>query len=281
MAVSIEIRTTCPKCGNPVPVNALVSEVQCPSCQQRVSLDARFWQGVNLKIGARALIAETETGPEVLENGTSVTTNLADPSCAACGGELSITDNMLQSGPTSIACACGASTPIRPVPRALIPNLRMFCTHVIGEAPEQQPPLGQRAVLVASEPVMFPCPNCGGALPVDGSERTAKCAYCRTNAYLPDDLWRRLHPVKSISRWYVWIDAALYARYQADMRAGRHGCALAAISMVTLMCGVPLLLAAIADNNTGLRTLAMVLVAVGALSFAPSAVLFRRWDCAR
>jgi uncharacterized Zn finger protein (UPF0148 family) len=46
MAISIELRTTCPKCGNPVPVNALVTEVPCPSCEHAVPLGGALWNEV-------------------------------------------------------------------------------------------------------------------------------------------------------------------------------------------------------------------------------------------
>jgi hypothetical protein len=29
------------------------------------------------------------------------------------------------------------------------------------------------------------------------------CQYCKTDVYLPDDLWRRLHPVKTMAPWFV------------------------------------------------------------------------------
>src|SRR5258708_39741314 len=48
------------------------------------------------------------------------------------------------------------------------------------------------------------CPQCGGALhiPAD-TNRTTTCQFCSVDFYLPDDLWRRLHPVKVVEPWCV------------------------------------------------------------------------------
>jgi len=54
--------------------------------------------------------------------------------------------------------------------------------------------------------IVFTCPQCGGALKIDGSERMPVCQFCNTNVYLPDDLWLRMHPAKMKVRWYVACD---------------------------------------------------------------------------
>jgi hypothetical protein len=56
------------------------------------------------------------------------------------------------------------------------------------------------------KPILFTCPSCGGNLKIDGSERTITCSFCDSSIYLPDDLWHRMHPVKTVSRWYILMD---------------------------------------------------------------------------
>jgi predicted RNA-binding Zn-ribbon protein involved in translation (DUF1610 family) len=281
MAVSVELRTTCPKCASPVPVNALVAGVRCPSCQCHVSLDAQFWQAVNFKLGSRALIREHEAGPEALESGAIVTTSLVAPACVVCGAALALANLTPEDERSSVECPCGATAMLRRVPRHIIPGLRSFFTHTIAEDAQQVNPGGDAQMPVAAAPVMFPCPHCGGTLPVDGSERTVKCVYCAANAYLPDDLWRRMHPAKKIGRWYVWVEPTLYAKYQEEMHAGRRGCSFAWVSIFTLAPGLMMLIAGVADGNARLRTVGAVLVALGTSFLVPAVVGFRRWDQAK
>jgi hypothetical protein len=56
----------------------------------------------------------------------------------------------------------------------------------------------------AARPVVMACPHCGGALRLSGeSERLVPCQFCKADVYLPDDLWRRLHPAKTVREWFV------------------------------------------------------------------------------
>jgi hypothetical protein len=46
------------------------------------------------------------------------------------------------------------------------------------------------------------CPSCGGALKsAADTQRTTSCEFCGSSVYLPDDLWRRLHPAKKAQPW--------------------------------------------------------------------------------
>jgi hypothetical protein len=58
----------------------------------------------------------------------------------------------------------------------------------------------------SSKPILFTCPSCAGNLKIDGSSRMITCNYCNSEIYLPDDLWLRLHPVKTVDRWYLVLD---------------------------------------------------------------------------
>jgi hypothetical protein len=84
--------------------------------------------------------------------------------------------------------------------RSFVPTVRrLFGAQHEGEA-------GAPGPEVANEPrpVVMACPNCSASLSIStGNERTTTCQYCKTDIYLPDDLWRRLHPVKKAERWYI------------------------------------------------------------------------------
>ncbi len=62
-----------------------------------------------------------------------------------------------------------------------------------------------------TQPVVFQCMQCAGAMKVDGSSRMVTCSYCNTPNYLPDGLWLRLHPVQKIEVFFI---VASFARDQ-------------------------------------------------------------------
>lgn len=65
------------------------------------------------------------------------------------------------------------------------------------------PGMETEADVVLSEPIVFNCPKCGGALEIDGKDRVVLCKYCASKVYLPDDLWLRIHPAKTVKRWFA------------------------------------------------------------------------------
>ncbi|APR77365.1 Hypothetical protein A7982_02712 [Minicystis rosea] len=251
MAVSVELRTTCPKCGNPVPVNGLVPEVLCPSCEHVLLLSAELWH--EALSGLAAVATGSSTGGQTLLGvGTTLTQESSAPRCAECGAELAVEGILAPEEPAWIDCTCGARVAVRKLPRDLVPHAASFITLLIGEDPSQLSMPAPGSVTAASEPVFFPCPHCGGTLPIDGSARIVKCSYCCTNAYLPDDLWRRIHPVKTVARWYAWVDAALLgehgAREQAEAervrgveevkRRASTWSTVAGFGVVAILCGL-------------------------------------------
>jgi hypothetical protein len=51
--------------------------------------------------------------------------------------------------------------------------------------------------------VTMKCPECDGGLNLTGASRRISCDYCRHDLYIPDDLWRRLHPIKKAAHWTI------------------------------------------------------------------------------
>jgi hypothetical protein len=148
---------------------------------------------------------ELEGGPSTLDNGAALMRAISSPCCGECGAVLPVTQELLASNPSLFRCDCGVNVSVRQMPRDVVPHVDSFFTHLIGED-EAQLGMVPGAAPAAAEPVIFPCPHCGGSLPVDGTVRVVKCNFCGTSAYLPDDLWRRVPPVKTTQRWYVWVD---------------------------------------------------------------------------
>jgi hypothetical protein len=69
----------------------------------------------------------------------------------------------------------------------------------------------------AARPVLMQCPGCGGPLAIThDSPRTTRCQHCKADVYLPDDLWRRLHPAKTVREWYVRFEGETDREREAE-----------------------------------------------------------------
>jgi hypothetical protein len=54
------------------------------------------------------------------------------------------------------------------------------------------------------EPIAMACPSCGAGLKIGvEAERSTKCEYCNANVFIPDALWKILHPVKTQEFWTI------------------------------------------------------------------------------
>jgi hypothetical protein len=76
------------------------------------------------------------------------------------------------------------------------------------------------------KPVVLACPNCQGALKASSeAARTIACEFCQADVYIPDDLWRSLHPVKKVRPWTIVHQGFLFTADQIakeDRQAARE-----------------------------------------------------------
>lgn len=209
---AVQIRTSCSRCGSPLPLNAMVRRLACPACSAQNDLDDEFWL---------AILGDQDLGScTILTSGREISLDVAKrgPACAKCGADLPKDDALAAADTGSVACtACAARTLVRVPPAAFVLS---GIALLVGEDEMQIPAAGstvavQRAV---AQPVAFNCPTCGGVLQVDGSARVVKCGYCQGAAYLPDGLWHVFHPVPVTRPWYLLMDpgARDRARHQAS-----------------------------------------------------------------
>jgi predicted RNA-binding Zn-ribbon protein involved in translation (DUF1610 family) len=224
IGIAVEIRGRCLSCGNPLMVNAAVKELTCPSCLGTVALPRGDWMSVLERIvkdGAHGLGASDVSMPLGQLAEPSIRWFPQAPPCGKCKEPLELGGALARGVGGSIACArCGEKVLLR----SLQPDLTGMSVLAVGEDPDQLPSgIDGPMPPAAAEPVRFPCPACGASLPVDGTKRTMGCEFCHTQAFLPDELWRRFHPVKVIRRWHLWADVgplrASEARAQAERDA--------------------------------------------------------------
>jgi hypothetical protein len=212
--LEIRFRTSCPSCWRPVPVNAVTQSVMCSACKASVPIDwQRVWESLTLE--EDSVMAYGGAGQQEL------TWKPLLMKCAGCARPLDM-DRIEVSDRSTFLCMCGKLTRIRRFPKGEawsggdLPKLELV-SHLLGEDPSLLEDTDGVPVAVAnpSAPTVFPCPTCGGSLPVDGTTRLVACTFCQTRAYLPDDLWLSLNPVPKPEPWFLHFRSARVESPQA------------------------------------------------------------------
>jgi len=198
---AIEVGIKCPKCDNPIPLNGPVEKAHCDHCQADVDVPRDYWTDL-LKDFATDIKNEfaDDEGRNATIFGTFQTSAMygkQGPRCAKCKTHFAVADDVAAAYVQKCE-KCGAEIPVAPAPdwlrKAEVPVMTV-ANAILVESSE-----GEKSTV--SGPVAFTCPQCGGALVVDGKERMLPCKFCAVNVYLPDDLWLRLHPAKAKLRWF-------------------------------------------------------------------------------
>ncbi len=207
---SISARTECNHCGAPLPLNAPAREVTCAQCMGTVAVSPKIWG---------MLLVDLDEQYETLGEGQGRTVNaLLDgrkvvydikremPRCEKCSAPFQVA--MWQVGTSrNIACTqCGDPASTEPAPPWLgqvAPNARQL--YLVDPDPRlaasSPVPLSPAA---APRPVALACPSCGAGLEFTADHpRITPCRFCGVDVYLPDQVWRRLHPVKVVTPFYV------------------------------------------------------------------------------
>ena len=199
----VECAISCPKCDGPVPLNGPWEAAHCDRCQTDTPVPHDFWKGVFDDILEEIRSGELKEGEgrNSTQFGMFRTTLLygcLKARCEKCKTGIEVDENL--AAPYVHACpGCGLKTDVAPSPpwlRQVVPPARVLVA-------AQMLSGGDVGKSAAIGPVIFTCPQCGGALKVDGSDRLIPCTFCGASVYLPDDLWLRLHPAKTKARWFV------------------------------------------------------------------------------
>lgn len=225
LGIGVEIRGRCPSCGAPAMVNAAVLDMLCAACQATISMPRTEWI-----VALGRIVKEAANGTNCsgipIPLGQLVEPHfvweIELPHCGKCSATLEMSDAVERAGSGSTYCvSCGAKTSLR----NLHPELTGMQVVAVGEDPNMLPTgLTGTAPPSSARPTRFPCPGCGASLPIDGSARSVSCEYCKTEAFLPDELWRRFHPTTTLRRWHLWADAGpLRAREAWDLEQRRAG----------------------------------------------------------
>ncbi len=227
----------CRACGQPVPVNGLVDRTTCPHCQGSVTVPTRLWQRALRAVNVSALV--DGDGQHILDRHEEIKDATADrklvlqrriaaaPTCLGCGGALPMDGAGWREPEVALVCgSCGVTTRFGP-PGLDLGEGTVPLTHVA--APEGGEGPDDAADVTAGDglaPIAMSCPSCAAGLSISvADQRTTTCGYCQASVYIPDDLWRQLHPVKKAAAWNAIFQLTPDALRAAG--TGNVGCVLA------------------------------------------------------
>jgi hypothetical protein len=180
----------CSACGGGLPLMGPMRTVHCAACQTNNSFDAKQ---------VADLIARASTRLEYLDMDAKLGHFDAQP-CSKCNAPVDIAH-----GERSCK-ACGTAVTSFEPPAWLAAELPAL-VKIYGAERDAADVTADGVVLPAPQvaaPVVTRCPECGGSLRVSSeSERNVTCEHCNVRVFLPDELWRSLHPVKRVTPWSV------------------------------------------------------------------------------
>ncbi|OPL18372.1 MAG: hypothetical protein AVO35_05875 [Candidatus Aegiribacteria sp. MLS_C] len=218
----LEVRTACSSCGSSIPVNGPFRSVTCPSCFRKMPVAVDILGGFlnDFEEEYEGTEKGQGTGGTVMSGSGTYKYGCwkLPPKCPECGKPLVLPEDTATG--TAICPDCGEKLHFFPAPEWLV---REVPSAVSCLTPEQPPgPEGEQALEMdesSSRPIVMSCPQCGGALTVsNSSERIMKCGYCSTEVYVPDEVWTRLHPVRTAREWFVVLDGMNIHQIRSERR---------------------------------------------------------------
>jgi hypothetical protein len=224
------MRVDCPHCGQPVPLNAPAEGAHCAACSNDFALPTAIFGQILLRFDnhypsvADPFVQGTDATIEEIR--VHAQNHPSPPACEKCGKPLVLT--ALPGGETTIfrCVACGDPAACFVAPpwlRALVPT----ATHVIVSDSTAAPPATDsppaHEARTTGRAVLMPCPGCGASLHLTSeTTRTLTCEYCKNDVYLPDDLWRRLHPVRTMASWFVRFEGRSQRELEREASSRRE-----------------------------------------------------------
>jgi hypothetical protein len=227
------VRVDCRQCGQPIPLNAIEPSVHCDHCQNDGALPRELWRAVLRDFDENDQLPRAdETASKTVELGGWIAHfahRRASPACEKCGAPYPPERISGHDAVDFFCVACGDPASTYPRPAWLSTEVRtarqIILTEPRGPALHANGAVnggvngGAVAVPDAPRPVLMLCPGCGGPLSVGAqSPRTTRCGHCTADVYLPDDLWRRLHPAKTMREWFVRFEGATDREREEEAR---------------------------------------------------------------
>ncbi len=206
----VEARTTCGKCGQPLPLNGPTRSALCNACHDETPLPASLWKSLLDDVEedwAEVALGEGQSST-IFTGGGQFQRNWykANPRCGKCKTPLPADDIPTGTDGTVHCPSCGTAMITHPAPAWLMQVMPTVVQVFGGVKDTDTPAVGAvaGADATAPQPILMTCPQCGGALKITTeSARISACTFCKADVYLPDDIWKRLHPVKTVGEWFL------------------------------------------------------------------------------
>jgi hypothetical protein len=200
-SIAIEVSTACTRCQAPLPLNGASESVLCDTCQTPNATDVGLWTSILGDAIGEAVAMEPDTAhTSTIMTGARTLKVLAGKQDARCKCKAPFDPAAFERGAShgKLFCtSCGAESAVRRAPEWM-KQVHAATTYLVGETLA-----APRAKAVAASDLRFHCYHCGAPLPIDGSTRSVTCDHCRAAVMVPDDIWLRLHPARTVDRWYA------------------------------------------------------------------------------
>jgi len=200
-SIVLEVSTECRRCRAPLPLNGLSESVLCDKCQTPNPTPAQFWSSIlGDPIGEAVGFSAGEARPvKIMMAGTSISV-LAGKLDARCACKTPFDPDAFERGAAAgklFCTSCGKQVAVRRVPD-WAKTLHPAATYLVGETLAAPAAHG-----VDPKDLRFHCYHCGAPLPIDGAARSVPCGHCNASVMVPDDIWLRLHPARTVDRFYL------------------------------------------------------------------------------
>jgi hypothetical protein len=215
-----EVQATCSNCGQPLPINGLMRTCACTECFGVTRLPPDDLAGFlnDFEKEDDGLEEKQGRGGQMMSAGQSYRYGYfrLAPRCDQCKSPLP--ESPLEADGRVTCPGCGAQYHVHPAPawvRELVPSAAQVIS------PEREPVEGQPLQVDQEkpQPVLMSCPGCGGGLTITtDTERTCTCRFCSGQVFIPDELWKRLHPVKVKRQWFVRFEGPTTRELDAERR---------------------------------------------------------------
>ena len=207
---SFHILTECGKCGLSFPVNGPLRTIECPHCLSERSIGEQVFADI---LGT--LEEEYETLGEGEGNGVKSSGQHGTfrytylrrmPQCHGCKKPFDVEAIPIGSASIIECQNCQKRHSTFPAPTWLKNHVPTAIQCYGADLPPQYQ--AEHAALEIDqnvpEAIAMACPSCGGGLRVTSSwSRIHPCQYCEIEVFIPDAVWKRLHPVKIAHHWGV------------------------------------------------------------------------------
>jgi hypothetical protein len=199
--VQYKVKIKCKECGTFIPLNGPAEELECHECYTIHKISDRVWESLFSDSKYDEYSTEISMAYEELIVMGLDLKHMA-PQCqnTKCKAELVIDSNILGKESVLICPKCKKEHLSYPVPEFMEKYSVSFQKPVqiiSGENFQSRQDLAVKSIAVK-------CISCGASMKVSHkTPRICTCEHCQTQQYLPDGIWKQLHPVKRRKPWYI------------------------------------------------------------------------------